>query len=770
VRIRLSTILKLALALLAAFVGLALAAPHISAASYGERLRASLERALGRKVEIRGPVRFSLFPNPGLSASDVVIHEDPSIGFEPIAYVDPLTVRPSLWPLLSGRFVIASIRLDDATITLTKSSPASEPGRWNFESFVDRSVMSAAPAIHVRNGRINLKFGETKSIFYLMATDLDIAPPGSLGGGWSVFCQAHAARTDKPPLGLGSFTLKGKWYIAPERVDLDLRLDRTQLGEFAVLMSGQAGGIHGALSARLHLAGPIGGIGILGRLTVEDVHRWDLLPPKGQGWPLDIRGRLDLTGQQLELQATSSVVPLTTRFRASSYLTRPLWAVTMTWNQFPIAPVLQLARDMGAPVPPKLQMNGSIDGAVGYSGQGSFQGQLVLHNTAVAIPDSPPVRFDQVHLMVDRGKLWLSPSVVRTSEQDEARLEATYSMDDDVLDLYISTGSMKVESLRAQVALAAVPWLEQVSTGHWSGQLHYHREALTAGWSGTLQLTDAQVAVPGLADPLELMSARVGIDGVRVALNNIAARTGKIDFTGDYRYEPGTARPHRLRVRATEISAADLEAALLPTLRRSSNLIARAFGRAPLPAWLRERKLEGSIQIGDLQLADTHLQNVRARLLWDVTSVDLVALQAKLDRASIAGALSISLAGPRPAYRLTGSVKALNWQSGKLDAEGTLRTSGTGDEILANLKSEGTFSGSGMDFGALAGSYAMAWAQGAPRLRLTELSLRAEDETYTGRGATQDDGRLLILLNSGSKEMRMTGTVAALKVDTESRP
>src|SRR4029077_11393838 len=157
---------------------------------------------------------------------------------------------------------------------------------------------------------------------------------------------------------------------------------------------------------------------ILGRLTVEDVHRWDLLPPKGQGWPLDIRGRLDLTGQQLELQATSSVVPVTTRFRASDYLSSPHWSATMTWNQFPIAPVMQLARDMGAQIPPKLQMSGSIDGAIGYTGQGGLQGQLVLHDTVVAIRDSPPVRFDEVHLMLDRGKLWLGPAVVRTSEPD----------------------------------------------------------------------------------------------------------------------------------------------------------------------------------------------------------------------------------------------------------------------------------------------------------------------------------------------------------------
>ncbi len=136
-------------------------------------------------MEFRGPVRFSLFSGPGFSVDDVVIHEDPSIGLEPIAYMDTMTVRPSLWSLAGGRFVVASIKLDGASVNLAKSGPAAEWGRWNFASLVNRSVMSRAPSLHVRNGRIHFKFGDEKSVFYLTETDLDISPPGAAGGGWA---------------------------------------------------------------------------------------------------------------------------------------------------------------------------------------------------------------------------------------------------------------------------------------------------------------------------------------------------------------------------------------------------------------------------------------------------------------------------------------------------------------------------------------------------------------------------------------------------------
>ena len=170
-------------------------------------------------------------------------------------------------------------------------------------------------------------------------TDLDISPPGSLGRGWSVDCSAKPARTDRTAQGLGSFRLKGRWFVEPERVDLDLELDRTGLGEMTALLRGQTGSVHGTLTSRLHLGGRINNIGIAGRLHIEDVHRWDLLPPtrsragrwtSAAGWTW--------SGSNWSCNRApprNMALPLTVRFRASDYLSQPHWAVAVNWNRFP---------------------------------------------------------------------------------------------------------------------------------------------------------------------------------------------------------------------------------------------------------------------------------------------------------------------------------------------------------------------------------------------------------------------------------------------------
>ncbi len=774
--------IKLAALAVAALLTLGLAAPYIAADRYGQRLQASLSRSLGRTVEI-GQVHFSLLSGLGFTVDRVTIHEDPSIGIEPIVYINDvgsMTVRPSLWSLLGGRFVIASITLENASINITKSGPASEWGRWNFSSLVNPSVLSRVPAIHVRNGRINFKFGDQKSVFYLQQTDLDISPPGSIGRAWKVDCSARPARTDRTAQGLGAFRLKGRWFVDPARVDLDLQLERTGLGEITALMRGQTGTVHGTLTARLHLGGPINNIGIAGRLHIEDVHRWDLLPPnKAQDWPLDIGGRLDLMAQQLELQTTSAgntALPLTVHFRAGDYLSRPHWAVAVNWNRFPVGPLMDLAQHMGAEIPGKLRLTGTIDGAIGYSGEGSFQGELAFHDTQLTIPDSPAVRFEQADIVVGHGRFSLQPALVRSGDQDEARLEASYLMDSDALDLTIATDGMKVASLRAQVALAAVPWLEQVQSGEWRGQLRYHRDPAKAGWTGTLDVDNAQLAVPGLADPLQLTSARVLINGARVELDRVKAQAGKLEFGGQYIYEPLAARPHRLRIHAAEVSAADLEEEFLPALSRSSGLIARALGRGGIPAWMHDRRVDGTLQIDDLLLAGMHLEGLRTRLLWDGARVDFDSLQTRIGSATVTGRLTANLRDARPSYRGALQIKDMTWESGKLEAEGTLESSGTGVQLLSNLSSQGFFVGSALDFGspgpwrAVSGNYNLTWSPAAPRLHLTSLSLRNAEETYTGSGATQQDGRMIILLTNGTREVRVTGTLDKLKVEAGGTP
>jgi hypothetical protein len=769
-------LLKTAGTLLLLFTIAGFAAPFFNADGFGERLRSALQRSLGRRVEFQGSVRFSMLRGPALKVDKVTIYEDPTIGIEPMAYVEGgMEVRPSIWNLAAGRFVIASIRLEDASINLAKSGAATEYGHWNFASLIDRTVMSTAPAVHVRNGRINFKFGDTKSVFYLTETDLDIVPPTSRTGGWGLYCAAKPARTDRTNQGLGSFVLRGHWFVAPERVDLDLQVDRTALGEFTALVRGQSGNIHGSLSSRLHLGGLIDNIGIQGRVSIEDVHRWDLLPGKPQNWPLELRGRLDLTTQQLELHTSSAsnvTPPLTARFRVSDYLSQPHWALGIYWNRFPVEPLLDLATHMGADFAPKLKLGGTMDGAISYSNSGNFQGQLAFHDTALTIPESPPVSFENAYLILDNGHIRLSPALVRIAGGDQAEIEADYEMASQALDLAISTDGMKVESLRSQVALAAVPWLEQLQSGEWNGDLHYHRSPSGSGWTGRLELIDAQVQVPGLADPLKLASVRAQIDGTRVVLDQIEAAAGKVAFTGDYSYLPAAPRRHRVRIRIKELDAADLETELMPTLQRSSSIIARAFGRTNVPDWLKERSADGTLQIDDFLLAGMHLENVRARILWDVTRIDLEAFQARSEGASVSGKLTVSLRSSRPSYKFTGRVKGVEWLSGRMDAEGSLITEGTGNQLLANLTSELTFTGSALDFGSqapwknISGTCNLSWS---PRLRVTALNFRAEDETYTGRGSVQDDGRLVILLSSGGREMRMSGTLAKLKVEEAAR-
>ncbi len=753
-----------------------LVAPMIGANHFRLQIQAALEKALGRRVEV-GAVHLNLFTGVGFAVSKVIIHEDPVFGVEPVAYVESLEAVPRIWSLFTRKLEFASIRLDYASINFAKSGGPSQPGRWNFEPLLTRSLITAFPEIHVRTGRINFKFGDAKSAFYLINTDLDISPPARRNGDWNIRFSGAPARTDRPARGFGNFTARGRW--SPPRngrrdhLDLDLELEDSSMAEIITLLHGENIGVHGGISARLRLRGPLDDIRINGRMTIEDVHRWDLLPPKGQGWPMGLQGRLNLAAQTLELESSTSgqqALPLAVRVRVADYLSRPRWAASLYWNRFPLGPVADLARHMGAPLPESVRLAGAIDGAITWDG--GVRGRLSFRDTAVTLSNTPPIRFGQARLVFDGSRAELTPAMVRLANDDEAQLAAAYDWSANALDIAVSTAGMHVEALRSQVALAAVPWLDQVTAGMWNGELHYGWKAGAAGgWSGEIGLEGGELPLAGVAEPLKIETARVRLEPARLALDRMRATVGKLPLQGEYRYEPQLARPHRFRLSLGEVQGPEIERLLLPTLSRRGSLLARALGRTPLPDWLSGRRMEGSLQIGALVMGPTRIERLRGQIFWDGTRARLQNISGRVAGGTVSGALTASLKAARPVYLFSGRLKAVNCRSGKADAEGVIETRGTGRDLLANLRSQGVFNGQGLDFGltpgvkSISGTYRLAWAKPEPRLSFQELELEIDGEVYTGRGATQEDGRLLIELASPTREMRVSGTLARLRVE-----
>ena len=557
-------------------------------------------------------------------------------------------------------------------------------------------------------------------------------------------------------------------------------LEKSAISEIVSLLHGFDAGVHGNVSARMHLAGPLDDIRITGNMDLADMHRWDRMPPYGSSWPLRLAGRLNLPAQTVEMESSTTggeTLPLAVRFRCSDYLSQPHWGVSLNWNRFPAGPVLDLARHMGADLPPKLTMTGSLDGVLGYTGQGNLQGALDFHDASLSIPDSQPIRSSEARLTFDGGHARLAPAEVHSAQDETATVVADYDWKAQALNLMISTDSMRVESLRAQSALAAIPWLDQVSSGTWSGQLHYQivppSSLSKSGWSGAIDLQNASFPLPGLADPVMVESAAAHIDGARVVLDHIHAQAGKIAMQGDYRYEPLMARPHRLRLRIAEADSAEVERLLMPSLRHNRGLLARALslGRPSLPEWLAARHVDAILQFGVLHLAGFDIHNLQTHLLWDVTKAEFTDIRAGLEGGRVSGTLSVGLRGTRPAYRLEATANGIEWKSGKVDAATVSESSGTGAELLARLHSAGTFAARELEMDALpdlqnvSGSYDLRWIQSAPNLQFTGLQVVSGDETYTGQGGTQADGRLLFQLISGSKEMHMSGTLAQLRID-----
>jgi hypothetical protein len=591
------------------------------------------------------------------------------------------------------------------------------------------------------------------------------------------------ARSDRGAQTFGEISARGLLHFGADgedQLNMGLHLDRTSISEIVHLFNARDMGVHGFTTAEASVTGPLAKLALTGSLNINDIHRWDLMPPHGEGWTVQYRGLLDLRAHQLELETfapAGQVEPVSIQLRLADYLASAQWRASILFSALPAASLVETARHMGAPFPQGVQVDGQINGEIGYSNQGGLEGQIALQNASVKFPRAASVEFDSASLDFANNAVALEPVSVRLDSGQSAEIAGQYAFDNSHAALKITTPQLTgsvVESDTEHVFEAPpIPLLENLRQGTWKGWIAFDRKDDHPGvWSGEYDLQNAVLEIPGLASPVRFTSAAVEMKQGQIQINRIRARAGTVRLEGDYRYDPEAARPHRLRLRIPELELAELERLMLPTLRRDEGFLARTFRRnAPLPKWLEDREVDASIQIASLLNGDSPLCQFQAHLIWDGPEIALSEVDCRLDEMHAAGKVTVSLAKSVPKYQWTGSIENMDYRSGRLDIDGQLETSGIGEDLLLGVRSEGTFEGREIMLGPdalvrdIAGSYRLAPVSGIPRLVLSNLQVAQGQDALTGQGSSQPDGRIVLELTSGRRQVRLTGMLLPIHPD-----
>jgi hypothetical protein len=776
------TLRRIAIAVVFCVLAIGIIAPFSPAETFRPRIQAALEAALNRRVTI-GAVHLNLFHGPGFAVENVLIEDESGAGIEPFAHVASIQARVELGSLFTGKLAFSNLRLVEPHVNLVKTSA----GPWNIQPLLTHAANApnhrhSAPDIEIASGRLNFKFGDTKSVFFIDNADIDAYP--NENGDLVVRFSGDAARTDRGPQGFGHLTARGMLRSGPDGEDqltMGLRLDRTSISDLLALFSDGGAGIHGYAIADARLTGPLSKLDITGNLEIADMHRWDLMPTPGTGWKIRYRGRLDPRAQQLELETVAldqKQPPVSVRLRAADYLTRPRWGVCVTFRELAAASLAETARHMGAPLPAGVGIDGKVSGVIGYTPQGGAQGELAFEDASVKWPDAASVQFEAAPILIADNQFALGPAEVRLESGQSAQLEANYALDGRASSFRITTRGLpiaEVQSGAARVfASAPVPLLEDLHSGVWKGWIAFEKQDERPGvWTGEYDLQNAALDLPGLAAPVRLISASVQLEAGVIRMNRVRGRVGDIRFDGDYRFDSAAEVPNRVRMNIPGLQLAELERVMLPALRRQEGFLARTFNlrRAPLPRWLKDRAVEGTIQVGELSNGDAPLGSWRASFAWDGPSIELNRVECHLDEMRATGNIAIDLSDALPAYKISANVSDLDYRNGRLDLVAELETKGIGQSLLLNAQAEGTFEGRGITLGPdadmreISGSYSIGAVDGIPRLVLSNLQVTQGPDTLVGQGSSQPDGRVVLDLTSGRRQVRMTGMLLPMHPD-----
>ena len=762
------------LALAGTFVLVGVAAPFLDGSRFAGQIKQTLESTLGRSVDFE-EVHFTVFSGLGVSLENVTIGEDPRFGLEPFAFVPTLQARIRLDKLLGGEIRFSSFRLIDPSLNLVKRSDET----WNVVELVERLSaprripLNFFPVFDVSGGRIDFKFESRKTTLYILDSDLSIYPAQS--GKLSVEFSGYPARTDRG--GHGFAYLRGalNWYTkrgnsGASGLDGDLYLDPSNLGELTTLIEGHDVGVHGTVSTHARIEGPLNALAIRGELKATDVHRWDLLPENSGSWRILYGGTANLIASELRLRnfppPPARVSPVVLEMVVRDFLTSPKWSVNAHLDKIPVQDVLPISSRMGLTLPESLNISGVLGGVVDYVGGAGLNGHIQMENLEATLPDVLPLRAATVTASISNDGIRFDPARLETANGALTAAGNLYFSERQA-DLALSAQRYPVGDLKDVLHTWAgdPPVLDAMKDGLISGAIQYRRAENNGegGWSGNFRVEEGLISFPGLVAPLENLDARVAFDRSGVEVSHLSTSIGSANLRGTYRFVAGAKRPERIHLELATAKMEDIEAMLQPTLESKSWLNRLGVTRRSIPQWLANRNLEGDLSINNFVVNDAAIGRLSAHFSWQGTTLDVLSLQLKMPEGTVKTEGTIILSSNQPRFDFKGSVNDFPWRGGLVDAEGTFRTKGTGEDKLRNLQATGSFVGKDValdgdeSFDKVTGTFEFSFADGWPDLRFPRVQASDGENDWVGEAASQSDGKLVFDLMHGGKQRRVIG-------------
>ncbi len=773
----------------ALFLALAgIIAPFVNAARFSHRIQSALENSLGRKVAF-DKVYFTLFSGPGFSLENVTIGEDPRYGIEPFAFVPTLEARLRLDKLLFGRISFTSLRLVDPSLNLVRA----ENGTWNVQQLIERLTaprrgpLQFFPPFEVSDGRVNFKLGTRKTTLYISESDLSIYPEHS--GKIYIRFSGSPARTDRAGMGFGHVRGNVNWNLntaasAPNQLQAELFLDPSNLSELTTLMEGHDIGVHGTISSRVEIKGPVENLSVMGELRLDQVHRWDLLPSSGEEWTVHYGGALDLLAHRLDLATVppenGPPTPLKLRVRVLDFFSPGGTSVVAELKNAPLSPMLPLAKRLGVVLPNNADLHGVLSGAIGYSSEGGLSGGLLISNARAALPDAPALHAPEVNVTIAGDRVHFDPAAIEAGDRGVLKMSGNYSLTEQSADASLSVVDFPVDQLKplANSWFGGFAVLSAMSGGQVTGQFAYTHNPIDApapdepdqaSWSGQFDLAGTTIHVPGMAAPLRESRARVVFTKSALQVEHLVAALGERTLRASYRYSVTGTHAERVRIEFPTADLSELESALASSDDSGSLWTRLRFLRRSFPAWLSTRNLEGDLAVDHLLADGAPLGTLRSHFAWKATKLQFHDLTLTLPQGKVAGRGTVDLASFAPRWEFAAEATNYPWGGGSLNAVGQFSSSGAGKDLLRNLTAEGSFEGEGLTLSAdsfenISGLFRCTFAGGWPDIRLSNIEAVQGGDDWHGDGLTQSDGKLLVNLAHEGKQLHLVSSLSGERV------